>query len=108
MGYKFFTNSEKSWEAMYAAIESAGISIYLEMYIFENSLGRFNFFELLKQKAEQGLRVKILLDCFGSMDLSNNQIIELKKSGIEIFFLSYLLSRAHRKVLIIDEDRAFL
>jgi len=108
MGYKFFTNSEKSWEAMYKAIESANTSIYLEMYIFENSLGRFNFFELLKQKAEQGLRVKILLDCFGSMDLSNNQIIELKKSGIEIFFLSYLLSRAHRKVLIIDESRAFL
>lgn len=93
---------------MYESIWAARESIYLEMYIFENGLGRFNFFELLKQKAEQGLKVKILLDCFGSMDLSNNQIIELKKSGIEIFFLSYLLSRAHRKVLIIDENRAFL
>lgn len=78
------------------------------MYIFENGLERFNFFDLLRQKSQQGVRVKILLDCFGSMDLSNNQILELKKSGIEVIFLSYLLYRAHRKVLIIDENKAFL
>lgn len=108
MSYQFFTNSEKAWDAMYRWIGAACESIYLEMYIFENGLERFNFFDLLRQKSQQGVRVKILLDCFGSMDLSNNQILELKKSGIEVIFLSYLLYRAHRKVLIIDENKAFL
>ena len=93
---------------MFAAISNAKKSVYLEMYIFQNDMGEFDFFHLLKEKAKQGLRVKLILDSFGSAGLSDNAIYELKEAGVEILFLSYLLHRMHRKVLIVDERLAFI
>ena len=108
MNYRFFTNSQRTWKAMFETISIAQKSIYLEMYIFNDDMEQYNFFDLFKEKAEQGLQVKIILDSFGSYALSNNKIKELKKSGIEIFFVSYFFHRAHRKILIVDETIAFI
>ena len=108
MNYKFFNNSEKAWKVMFSTISNAQKSIYLEMYIFEDDMEKFDFFHLLKEKAKQGLRIIIILDSFGSAGLSNNAISELKEAGVEILFLSYLLHRMHRKVLIVDERIAFI
>ncbi|MFA6324988.1 MAG: phosphatidylserine/phosphatidylglycerophosphate/cardiolipin synthase family protein [Candidatus Paceibacterota bacterium] len=108
MPYKFFSNSYKTWQAMFEEISFAKKSIYLEMYIFQDDITDFNFFNLLKEKAKAGLRVKIILDSFGSSGLSKNSIIELRESGIELIFLSYFLYRTHRKILIVDEKIAFI
>lgn len=108
MNYKFFTNSEKAWKAMFRAISGAKKSVYMEMYIFQNDIKEFDFFHLLKEKAKQGLQVKIVLDPLGSAGLDNGSITELKEAGIEILFLSYLLHRMHRKVLVADERVAFI
>lgn len=80
MKYQFFTSSEKTWTAMYDSISKAQKSIYLEMYIFENDLGKFDFVEILTQKAKAGIDIKIILDAFGSMDLSDDSIKILKNS----------------------------
>ncbi len=93
---------------MFEAISNAQKSIYLEMYIFQDDMEEFDFFHLLKEKAKQGLWVKIILDPFGSAGLSENAISELKKAGVEVLFLSYLLHRMHRKVLVVDERIAFI
>ncbi|MCX6752767.1 MAG: phosphatidylserine/phosphatidylglycerophosphate/cardiolipin synthase family protein [Candidatus Nomurabacteria bacterium] len=108
MNYKFFTNSQRSWKAMFETILNAQKSIYLEMYIFNDDMEQYNFFSLVKKKAEQGLKVKIILDSFGSHDLTKNKINELRNSGIELFFISYFFHRTHRKILIIDESVAFI
>ncbi|OGI95742.1 hypothetical protein A2917_00270 [Candidatus Nomurabacteria bacterium RIFCSPLOWO2_01_FULL_42_17] len=108
MNYKFFTNSEKAWEAMFRDITNAQKSIYLEMYIFQNDMEQFNFFNLLKEKAQKGLQVKIIIDAFGSVWLKSSAVSELKKAGIEILTLSYLLHHMHRKVLVVDERIAFI
>ena len=93
---------------MFETISNAKKSIYLEMYIFQNDMEKFDFFNLLKEKAGQGLKVKLILDYFGSVGLSNNAVCELKKAGVEILSLSYLLHRMHRKVLVVDERIAFI
>lgn len=108
MNYKFLNNSEKAWKAMFEAISNSQKSIYLEMYIFQNDIPEFDFFNLFNEKAKQGLKVVLILDSFGSADLSNNAIAELRKNGVEILYLSYLLHRMHRKVLILDEHIAFI
>lgn len=77
MKYQFFTNSEKTWGSMYDSITQAQESIYLEMYIFEDTVEKYPFFDLLKKRASDGIRVKLILDAFGSMELSNNRIAEL-------------------------------
>lgn len=108
MQYKFFNNSQKSWQAMFDVILLAQKSIYLEMYIFQNDIVDFDFFKLLKDKAKAGLKIKIILDSFGSSKLNKKVILELREAGIELIFLSYFLYRTHRKILIIDEKVAFI
>ena len=108
MVYKFFTNSERAWRAMFEAIKDAEESVYLEMYIFTNDMVQFDFLDLLKEKAIQGIAVKIILDSLGSRELSDNSIMELRKSGAELIFLSHFFHRTHRKILIVDERRAFV
>lgn len=108
MRYKFFTNSEKAWRAMFDVIKDAKKSVYLEMYIFENNMVQYDFLMLLKKKAESGTRVRIVLDSFGSAGLNKIDIASLKESGAEIFFFSHFLHRIHRKILVIDEKIAFI
>lgn len=108
MNYRFFTNSEKAWKIMFENISNAKKSIYLEMYIFQNDITEFDFFNLLKEKAKQGLQVRLILDSFGSANLRDNAVAELQEAGVEILSLSYLLHRMHRKVLIVDERIAFI
>src|SRR3989338_9487860 len=102
MNYKFFTNSQKAWKVMFETMENAKQSIYLEMYIFENGMKEFDFFNLLKEKAKEGLRIRLILDSFGSSDLEGSATTELEEAGVEILTLSHLLYRMHKKVLIVD------
>lgn len=108
MRYKFFTTSESAWGAMFKAIKDAEESIYLEMYIFTNDMTKYDFLSILQEKAKKGLRVKVILDSLGSRELSNDDISKLRKSGVELIFLSYFLHRTHRKILIVDEKVAFI
>ncbi|MFA5778196.1 MAG: phosphatidylserine/phosphatidylglycerophosphate/cardiolipin synthase family protein [Candidatus Paceibacterota bacterium] len=108
MLYKFFTNSERAWQAMFESMKGAQVSIYLEMYIFVDDMQEFNFLKLLKEKAKNGVKVKIILDSFGSSDLSKKAILGLKDAGAEVFFFSNFLHRTHRKILIVDEKVAFI
>lgn len=93
---------------MFEAVSDAQSSIYLEMYIFQDDLKEFDFFNLLKEKAKQGLKVRLIIDSFGSSSLKNTAVSELERAGAEVLTLSYLLHRMHRKVLVIDEEVAFV
>lgn len=108
MRYKFYSNSEKSWKAMYESISNAKDSVYLEMYIFDESMDKYDFLELVKEKARAGVRVRIILDSLGSRELSKDAVAKLKLSGAEVFFISYFFHHTHRKVLILDEKVAFI
>lgn len=93
---------------MYEAVSFAKHSIYLEMYIFSDDMEEFNFLELFKQKARNGVSVSIILDSYGSGALTKDAILDLRASGVELFFISYLFHHTHRKILIIDEKVAFV
>ncbi len=93
---------------MFETIRNAKKSIYLEMYIFQNDTEEFDFFDLLKVKGKLGLKIKLILDSFGSVGLSGDAIAELKEAGVEIIFFSYLFHRMHRKILVVDESVAFI
>jgi len=93
---------------MYEAISLAQKSIYLEMYIFQNDMQDFDFFNLLKEKGKLGLQVKLIIDSLGSTGLKDGAILELQRAGVEVLSLSYLLHRMHRKVLVVDERLAFI
>ncbi|MDO8493700.1 MAG: phosphatidylserine/phosphatidylglycerophosphate/cardiolipin synthase family protein [bacterium] len=94
---------------MLEGIKQARSSIYWEVYIFEDDLGlEYDFFKTLTDKARGGVKVRIVLDGFGSMNLSNSTVDRLKEAGAEVLFFNSWFRRIHRKILIVDEEVAFL
>lgn len=109
MRYKLYTTSHEAWDAMLAAIESAQKSIYMEMYIFlDDTQESHDFIGKLVGKAKNGLRVVLVADAFGSKEISRETIVLLKESGVEFLFFSHWLRHIHRKLLIVDEQIAFM
>lgn len=108
MKYHFYTTSEKAWRGMFSAIRSAKTSIYLEMYVFSSDTKGFDFLSILEQKAKEGVRVVVILDSFGSSGFTSDEAAHLKAAGAEVLFFSFWFRRLHRKILIVDEQTAFL
>ena len=108
MPYQFYATSYRTWRAMFEAIKNARESVYLETYIFLDDLQNLNFLRLLQDKAREGVRVRIVLDAFGSLGLPKKSVAELRSAGAEVFFYSHILHRIHRKILLVDERLAFI
>ncbi len=67
--WRLFRTSGAAWEAMYEDCRRARRSIDFEQYIMaDDEVGR-RFVNLFRRKARQGVRVRVLLDMFGSLGL---------------------------------------
>ena len=121
MKYKFYINSTTAWEAMREAISGATETIYWESYIFIDDVETYRFFDLLKERARAGVKVKVVLDSVGSFKFLGNLSEEMKKEGIELLYFNRLLPwwnphrfrrwwllRTHRKMLIVDGKIGFI
>lgn len=93
---------------MLSGIASAKRSVYLEMYVFESNTPKYDFLSALERKANDGIRVIVVLDAFGSYSLSSETLNRLRNAGAEILFASFWFRRLHRKILVIDETLAFV
>ena len=108
MKYTFYTTSEKAWDGMLAAISGAQHSIYCEMYIFVDNTPDHGFFDMLARKAQEGVRVRMIIDALGSTELKSSAIKHALEAGVELLFFSYWLKHTHKKILVVDEKIAFV
>lgn len=113
--WKFYLQTEETWEAMLADIESAQKSIEIEQFVFIADDIGMKFIDLLIRKASTGVQVRLLVDYVGSYSFVNSPAAKkLIAGGVEMrhhnpikpwqFRLrtSWFL-RDHRKILIIDD-----
>jgi cardiolipin synthase len=112
----------KDGEALHAAFEAikgAKQRICLEMYIFASDDTGLAFAELLCDKARAGLRVYLIYDSFGSIATDSAMFERLKHAGVKVQefhpfwpwegkFSWRPLNRNHRKLLVVDNDVAWL
>lgn len=86
-------------------------SIHVLFYIVKNDRFSELFFEILIDQARKGIKVRLLLDWFGSREVSKKLIKKARSAGVEVtfchrprlpFFFFSLQQRNHRKVTIID------
>ena len=76
-------NGDEIFPAMLEAIRSAQTSITLEAYIYwSGSVGR-EFTDALVERSKRGVRIKVLLDWFGS-DLDEALLKEMRVGGVDI------------------------
>jgi len=115
--YKFYSSTSTAWQAMYRAVLGAYKSIYWEVYIFIDDETGQRFVDLLCQKAEQGVDVKIIIDGMGSFNFSQTAINKLRNSGVEVIVFNPIILkkwwkkiwlRTHCKVLLVDCETAFV
>lgn len=110
----FYTTSHEAWDAMLADLSQAKVSIDIEQYIFTpDSIGK-KFINLLREKAAQGVRIRLFLDTVGSYTFYRSPIAEeLRAIGIAIKFFNPVspwritnftsnFFRDHRKIIIVD------
>ena len=111
-------SGEAYFPALIMAIENAVTSIYLQTYIYEIDKAGINVGNALKQAAQRGVAVNILLDGFGCKDLPKAYLNELENAGIQVMFYRPKVSpwtlkknrlrRMHRKIAVVDERIAFV
>ncbi len=114
---KVFHNGNTTFAAMKESIAAAKDSIHLLSYIIEDDDIGNEIKNLLIQKSNEGVEVRVLYDDIGSWNLSRRYVNELTAAGIEVHpFARVLLPwlsrtvnyRNHRKILIVDGAVGFL
>ena len=112
-------SGQEKFDDMFCAIRQARSSVHLEYFNFRNDSIASLLFDLLAEKAKEGVEVRALFDGFGND--SNNQpllkkhIKEIRKRGIEIYefdpirfpWINHVLHRDHRKIVVIDGQIAY-
>lgn len=114
---RLLQNGEEAYPAMLELIAGARASISFETYIIENDKTTDMFFAALKEAAERGVHVRVMVDAAGFHRSFIAQLGELDVPNLEArvfnpFFLSWTILRAnnrdHRKILVADGSRAIL
>lgn len=114
---RYFGEAEEAFTEMLHALKTAQKYIFLEFFIVNFSYMWDEILEILKEKAAAGVEVRLIYDDIGCIDrLPTKYFMELKKSGIlcivfnkaSLFLNSYLNSRDHRKIIVIDGKIGFV
>jgi cardiolipin synthase A/B len=108
--------SEEFFQRMLEAIDGACKYVLLEMYLVESGDLTDRFVAALAAAARRGLKVCVVLDGFGSLGLATADRARLRGAGVELRFYNALswhkklhnFLRDHRKLLVIDGQRAFV
>lgn len=104
-----------------ADIDAAQHSIYLETYIYAADESGRMVSEALRRAAARGVAVRLMLDGFGSAELPQHWVDELRDAGVEVQWFRRAVSpftlqrsrlrrlyRLHRKLAVIDSEIAFV
>jgi cardiolipin synthase len=108
-------NGDEIFAAMLAAIRSAEHTVDMMTFVYWKGDIAREFAQALADRARAGVRVRLLLDGFGSRLIETEQLETMRRAGVQVAWfrkprrLSPLKQnhRCHRKVLVVDEETAF-
>ena len=108
-------NGDEIFPAMLESIAAARKTIdFLTFVYWKGEIGR-KFAEALSERAEAGVRVRVLLDGFGALSIEEELVDLMTGAGVDVQWFRRLgrmqphkaNHRTHRKVLVVDEEVAF-
>lgn len=110
---RLLKNGSEAFPAMFAAMDSAQLSIAVEMYIVANDGTGQEFRTRLISAAERGVRVMVLVDAWGSRGLPDDFWKGLLAAGgmVRAFHplsKGLITFRNHRKLILIDNRIAYI
>jgi cardiolipin synthase len=107
-------NGPDTYTDWLAAIARARRWIHLDNYIFENDEIGTRFADALSAKAKDGVRVRVLHDWFGCLDVPRSFWRGLREAGVEVRAVNPpasgsplgVIRRDHRKLIAVDGEYA--
>ncbi|MES2184359.1 MAG: cardiolipin synthase ClsB [Pseudomonadota bacterium] len=116
--FELLENGEAFFPRVFECIAHAQREVVLETFIlFEDKVG-LALRDALVQAARRGAKVDVMVDGYGSPDLSDTFLHSLTSEGVrfrifdpgpKLFGLrTNLLRRMHRKIVVVDGERAFV
>lgn len=113
---EYYKCGEELYTSILDELKKAQKFIFIEYFII--SEGKFwnSIIEILNQKAQEGVDVRVIYDDFGSLMrlptgyqylLLKNKIKCIQFNPIKLFFSGTLNNRDHRKIMVIDGKVAF-
>jgi cardiolipin synthase A/B len=112
---KLLDGGEHAYPRMLLAIGQARTTVYLEVYAFAPSGVGARFIEALAHAARRGVKVQVLIDGWGSARGGRTVAAALREAGCAVRIYNRLLAllagrfgRNHRKILLVDDEVAFL
>lgn len=112
-----FPHGKELFADYFAELKQAAKHIHVMFYILKDDRFSQEFLQLLKEKAQEGVEVRLLLDRLGSMKVSKQMVRGLEAAGVQFAFSNkvkfpYLFYstqvRNHRKISIIDGKIGYL
>ncbi|QXH33511.1 cardiolipin synthase ClsB [Pseudomonas muyukensis] len=115
---ELLVNGEQYYPRVFAAIAQAQEEILLETFIiYDDKVGQ-PLRQVLIDAARRGVRVEVAVDGYGTADLDNAFVASMTEAGVHfhafdpqprlVGMRTNLFRRLHRKILVIDGQRAFI
>ena len=112
-------NGQEKFDDLFTAIRQARSSVHLEYFNFRNDSIAGLLFDLLAEKAKEGVEVRALFDAFGNdsnnRPLKKQHLDSSRAHGIQIYdydpirfpWVNHVFTRDHRKIVVIDGKIAY-
>ncbi|MBA1204144.1 cardiolipin synthase ClsB [Pseudomonas capeferrum] len=115
---RLLINGEEFYPRVFEAMAAAKEEILLETFIiFDDKVGQ-QLRQVLIEAAQRGVRVEMVADGYGTADLPDSFIGSMTEAGVRfhsfdpqprlIGMRTNLFRRLHRKIVVIDGERAFV
>ncbi len=110
-------DTQTSLDKILEGIKAAKKNVNIEYFSLANDETGKEFKEVLKAKAREGVKIRLIYDAVGCWKLPRSYKRDLKRAGVEMYpFLpspfptisSRLNYRNHRKLVIVDNKTAYL
>ncbi len=111
---ELLTSGRQKFMNLFKEVRKAKHHIHLEYFNFRNDSIANALFELLEEKAKEGVEVRAMFDAFGNMSnnrpLRKRHITELREKGINVVvfdpirfpYVNHVVTRDHQKIAVID------
>lgn len=101
---EIITTGEEKYDRLFEDIRAAKRSIHIAYYAIHNDAVGKQLAALLTQKAQEGIKVRVLYDSLGSMLTPPSLFRPLRKAGGEALRIKPTIThfRNHRKIVVID------
>lgn len=114
---EIFTDGKSKFESLIEDIKNARQNIYIQYYIFNDDKLGNQIANLLIQKVQEGVDVRVMYDHVGSFSAANKFFRRMRKAGVDThpFFrvtfpqlANRINWRNHRKIVVIDNTIGYI